>query len=256
MKMILLMLVMLILSGCAVKKLAVRNADHFLTYQVSRKVPLNPKQKEHLEQDVKNLLKSSKPVAEEIIPIINTLSFDANKLDAPYAKLEAIYMRLAKESSSIIAKYISELDDKQAKSFFEIMERDNEKIKKKEKDRALHDIADRMRSLLGEVNKDQVTLMNEYESYFHGRNEERFKRRLKLHEELKVIFKEQKSLEGKEKAIKEAFYRYQEEAVKGNKNLEMLKKLLPTITLRQQKHFMHHMDNLKELLQYYLTIKY
>lgn len=256
MRLTLAFLMTILLTGCGAKKIVVNNADGLLSYQVTKKIPLSAKQEHELDQDIDKLLNDTKPTGEAVIAIIDVLDLSSqDKLEVRYKELENIYVKLAHEASAILAKHLSRLDEKQQKSFFMKLEQDNKDIQKRLKKKSMERIEDRMDSLLGSVNKDQRNLMKEYEDYFHARNEMRSERREKLAAHFKKIF-EEKSLQEREAQIRKAFQDYQTEALKGNKNLEMLKKLLPTLTQKQKDHFMNHMENLKELLKYYLTVQY
>lgn len=256
-KLTLAFLLMALLTSCGFKKVAVKNADSIISHQVTKKIPLNSEQKRELDKDIDKLLNDSKPAAEAIIPLIGLLDFSGTeKLESQYKELEAIYISIAAEASVILARHIAKLDSKQQRNFLEKLKKDNDEIKERLKKKSMKKVEFWMKSMLGTINEKQVALMKEYEDYFHERNQLRLERRIRLADKFKEIFAGNPPVQEKEKAIKEAFDKYQADSLEGNKNLEMLKKLVPTISDEQKKHFMKHMENLQELLKYYLTVEY
>lgn len=247
----------LFLYGCAAKKLAVDNADSLITYQVTKRVPLYSGQKEKLEKDIDAFLVKAKPVANDILPVIDEIDLNtADKLPAQYNKFESFYSKLALDFAGLMAKHLSTLDKKQQKDFFANLDDENRTLLKKEKEDRIDDVEERFKSFLGSINGPQKQLIREYEDYFHSRAKQRLDRRIALHKEFREIFKTDVSSESKEKSLHEAFAGYQKDALAGNKNLEILKKVIPTLSQEQKEHFRKEAQEVKDVLKYFLTVDY
>lgn len=248
---------MLLTYACAAKKMAVENADTLISHQMNRKLPLYSAQKDQLAKDVDQLLNSSKPTAQEIVPIIDEIDLQkSEKTESQYKVLESFFVKLSKDFTALISRYMSKLDSKQQKDFFATMDDENREILKKEKEKRLDQVEERFKMFLGSVNSQQKQIIREYGDYFQERAKERLDRRIKLHNEFKAIYKQDLSHSSRETMFQEAFIRYQQEALKGNKNLEMMKKFLPTLSNEQREHFRKELQEVKDLLRYYISIEY
>jgi hypothetical protein len=239
------------------KKLAVDNADNLLSYQIIRRLPLYSEQKDRLSKDVDGFLNQEKTVAREILPVIDDIDLSApEKLDVPYLKFEGFYERVARDFAELLSTHMAELDSKQQKEMFEILDDENRKILSKEKEERVDDIEENFDRALGSITGPQKQIVRTYEDYFHGRARQRLDRRVKLHRELRDIFRQDASPASRKTQIEAAFREYQTDVLKGNKNLEILKKIVPTVTGKQREHFRAHVEDLRGLLKYYLTVDY
>ena len=244
-------------NGCGMQKLAVSNADKLLSYQITRRLPLYTKQKDLLSKDIDDFLNREKTVAQDILPVIDQIDVSApEKLEGPYQKLEGFYIRVARDFSALIATHMARLDRKQQEEMLETLDDENRKILKKEKEDRIDDIEENFIRLLGTISGPQKQIVRNYEDYFHARARQRLERRVKLHQELRIIFKEDRSTDSRKAQFETVLEAYQKEVLQANKNLEILKKIVPTFTKKQKKHLRDHVANLKELLKYYLTVDY
>lgn len=257
MRMTSLFLIALLGYGCAAKKMAVENADSLISYQVNKRLPLYSAQKEELAKDVDKFLNDTKPKAQDILPIIDDLNLkDPAKLDANYAKVETFYKILAKDFSALMSKYLAKLDTKQQKDFFETLDDENREILKKEKEDRINGIEERFEMFLGSINSAQKQLVREYADYFHDRSKARLDRRVKLHQELRQIYFQDVSEASRKTQIQDSLLEYQEASLTGNKNLEILKKIIPTLTEAQREYFRKEAQEIKDLLRYFNSIDY
>ena len=258
MKIMLLVLICFLFTGCAAKKLAIDNADTLISHQINRRLPLYSKQKEELSKDIDKFLNDSKPLAQEIVPIVDEIDLNNDaEIEGQYNKLEAYFSEISKKFSAMMSTHIARLDKKQQKDFFDTLDEENRELLKREKDDRIDSIEERFEMFFGSINGEQKQILVEYSDYFHDRAKQRLDRRVKLHKEFREIFKEEDLSEnGRVKMIQDAFVKYQNESLVGNKNLEMLKKVLPTLSKRQHEHFRKHTVEIKELLKYFLSVDY
>ncbi|WPU63847.1 hypothetical protein [Peredibacter starrii] len=251
------LLIALIGYGCAAKKLAVDNADTLLGHQVTKRLPLYTAQKNELGEDIDQFLNKQKPVAQEIVPVIDDMKLESEaKLEEHYKKLEGFYRKIAKDFSALMAKYMAKLDDKQQKDFFDEVESENRQIAKKDKEERVEEVQERLEKFLGTISSDQKQVIAHYGDYFMEQTKKRVERRRELHQKFKSIYAQDIAPTARKDLFQEAFVNYQEEGLTSNKNLEILKKLLPTITKLQREHFRRETQEIKDILSYYLQVNY
>ncbi len=243
--------------GCGMQELALDNADKLLSYQITRRLPLYSDQKKLLNKDIVSFLNQEKTVAQDLLPVIDQIDVTApEKLGGTYQKLEGFYAIIARDFSGLIATQMARLDQKQQEEMFETLEDENRKFLKKEKEDRMDDIEESFTRAFGSITGPQKQLVRTYKDYFHSRARQRLDRRIKLQQELKIIFKEDRSQESRKEKIENTFAAYQKEVLLDNKNLEILKKIVPTLLKKQKEHLRGHIANLRELLKYFLTVDY
>lgn len=258
MKTIVFLMLLLLVHSCALKKFAIDHADSLLTHQVTKRLPLKSEQEQELAKDVDRFLNDSKPMARELLKILKELSFETpEKLEAQYSQLEKDYMRIAADFSAMVSRPMARLDKEQQKTFFKRLKEEQQRVEKQQnKDDRKKRFQERFDFFLGSMNSSQKKLLAEYKDYFEERGRLRISRRKDLKESLKAIFEKEVSLEEKETLLTEAFKKYQKESLIGNKNLEMLKKLIPTLSSEQINHFKQKQKEIQELLEYFIKKTY
>jgi hypothetical protein len=250
-------LMVLLLPGCAAKKFAVKNADHLLTYQITRRVPLYSKQKAELTRDVENFLNNTKPEAQEMLPLIDEVNLEKSaQVEAQYRKFETYYQSLAKKFSTVVAKHMAKLDEKQQKDFFNNLDDENREILKKEKEKQIDQIEERLEMILGSISGEQKQIIRDYSDYYRTRSKERLDRRLALHQSFKTIYQQDLSPDSRQELIEESFAKYQTETLANTKNIEILKKFIPTVSNKQKEYFRKQIKDVKSLVKYFISTEY
>jgi hypothetical protein len=246
-----------LLIACSAKDLVVKNADHLLSYQISKRIPLRSDQKDLLKKDIDLFLQGTKPKAQELVPVFDEIDLnDTEKLHRPYTILEKFYLQLTGDFSDLLARHLAKLDQKQQKEMFKTLDAENRDIQKRDAESLKEKVEERMEQILGPINKKQKQMITDHLDYFIQRNKDRWQRRAKLHHELNDIYKTITSIEARKEVIKEAIARYQDETIKGNKNLELLKKIAPTLSDSQKGKLREHLKEVKRLINYYLSVEY
>lgn len=249
--------IVLLTYSCTAHKIGVNNADTLIGRQITRRLPLYSLQKDELGKDIDQFLNQSKPVAQDVLPVIDDMKLESpEKMEEHYKKLEGFYRKIAKDFSRLMSKYMAKLDYKQQKDFFETVDEENREIIKKDKQERLEEIEDRLKTFLGNLNTSQKQIITNYENYFMEQTNKRVERRKELHERFKYIYAQDVSPETRKDLFQEAFVNYQEEGLSSNKNLEILKKLIPTVTQAQREHFRRKTQEIKEILSYFLQVNY
>lgn len=245
------------LIGCAAKKLAIENADTLIAHQVQKKIPLSSIQRKLFDKDLTKFLNDTKPMFQEMLPAIDGI--DLKKIESlgqTYPKFELFFKNLFQNFSFLLSNYMAKLDEKQQKEFFETMEEDHKEILKKSDAKHLTKLQERFEVFLGELTKEQIAILKEYTSYFELRTKLRIKNRKMLHEEFRKIYLLPLESGKREELFRQAFVHYQTESFKENKNLEILQKLWPTFTSKQMVHFKSQTQEITELINYYIKMKY
>lgn len=246
------MLTLLIVSACGSKKLAVSNADTLISYQMNKRIPLEYKQKEKLAKDIDDFLNAHKADAKAILPVIDEIRVD-QPVDDPYSKLESFYEKITQDFTKVIAKYMAMLDESQQKEFFESLKTDNESALKRDKFSRRKQIEDRVKLVTGSITDEQKKILDQYDSYFEERMLKRHQLRADLFNKFQEIYKSRENLEQK---IEDALLAYQSENLSNSKNLEIIKKIMPTLDQAQKDGLKDQILEVKEIIALFLTTNY
>lgn len=258
MKQVILMLSFLLLTACAAKKLAVKHADTFLVHAVEKRLPLHSEQKSQLNKDVDKFLMEKKPVAEELLPVIDMIDIDKPaQFDEIYEKLVSSYRKTANDFSQLLAKHIADLSPDQQKKFFKKLSSENKDIKEKKPAERVSDLKRKLEKIMGSVSDKQEALISQQESYLVAKAQMRLERREKLHEKMKDILKEDSTSETKREKLLEAFTQYQKSTIDAAKeNLPLIKKFAATMSDKQKEKLRESVSELKQIIGYYLETDY
>jgi archaellum component FlaC len=256
MRITLLFIFTILLSACGAKELGIKNADNVISYQITKRVPLYSDQKDALKKDINILLNKTKPKAQEMLPVLDEINLTGANIDTHYKKLESFYLNVSGEFADLLARYLAKLDPKQQKTLFETMDQENGEMKRRKADKNLEKIEDRTETILGTITNKQKILLGNYADYFEARLKNRYENRLTLMQTLKDIYKNDTSAESKRITILDALKKFQADSLAGNKNVEILKKLEPTLNDSQRERLRRHIQEMKELVKYYLQTDY
>ena len=131
-KMVLLLMVIFSVFGCAAKKMAIDNADSLITYQAAKDLPLTSSQKDEFKKNVKLFLNGLKPLARNFQEVLNKFDpANTETLDSTYDELEKGYVKIARDFSKIIAHSMAGFDKNQQLKYLEIQKAKTSKIKVK-----------------------------------------------------------------------------------------------------------------------------
>ncbi len=256
-KMLLLIMVIFSGFGCAAKKMAIDNAETLIIYQIGKDLPLSKPQKNELNKDVISFLNGLKPLSTKLQYVLQKFNpADLETIDSTYQELEKSYLIIAQDFSKILARSMADFNQTQQNEYLEIQKKKASKIKKNKPSERLKKSKERLEHFLGQVTEEQQNLLAGQNAYFEERALSRIERRGKLQEQFKEIFSKDITSTEKEKLIFEAFVNYQKESLAGNKNLEMLKVLLPTLKKDQIKHLNSKKNEIIDLLKYFNKKEY
>ncbi len=257
MKLLLILIITSLLVACTGQTLIVKNADALLEYQIKKRLPLNNKQKEKLSIDIDHFLNSEKKVVTDILPVIDQIDLGRpDEIDTHYKKLVEFFRRLSNDFSHILAKYMVQLDSNQQKEFFENMEEEITKYKKKTQKERREGVEDKMENLLGDLNKEQKAIMNSYDPYYEKISEIKLQRRIELHNGFKEILSRSQTAREKEEALVKSFELNQDKNISDDNALEIIKKIIPTLDKNQKLTFRKKVIEMKDLLRYFVQANY
>jgi len=250
MEVIKIFLVLTLISSCAAKKLAIKNADTLIEYQLEKRLPLYSKQEDDLSKDVDKLLQQLKPRARELLTHADKLA--PNDFESQYVELNHLFKKVSIQFSHLLSKYMAILDQKQEKEFLDNLKNENlELIIKGPKD-----FTDRFQVFFGDPNSKQEELYKEYRPYFKLRFEEKVLRRKKLREKFMVIYHEENDPARRQRKFIDAFTDFQMGPYKNEKAQEILQKLIPTLSNEQKDHFKKAVAEFKDLINLFIRTEY
>lgn len=238
--------------SCAAKKLTAQNADLLIEHQIQKRLPLYSDQKDELSQDTNKFLNQQKPFIQEIVPVVSNVELNVAKIDDQYDRLIGLYKKLSVNFSALMSKYMAMLDQKQQKEFDQNLKEENKKLAKDDQEDQLEKLEERFKTLFGSMSASQKEIVVKNKAYFKERHYLRIKRREILHSRFAEIYKMELSKEARAKYFLEAFSNYQNGYPENPKNKEIIKDIILTLTADQKKNFKEKLQDLKEILGYYL----
>ena len=242
--------------SCAAKKMAAQHADLLVENQIEKRLPLYSAQKRALAQDVNLFMTEQKEVTKDALPALRSIEMDVSKIDSQYDRLEQIYRKLAINFSKLMSKYMGQLDEKQQKGFHEHLNAENAALARVEGKARMEKIFDRFETILGSISEKQKAILEEYKPYLDERYANRLKRREALHTKFKEIYQMDLSPEGKSNYFVDAFSQYQNTYPESAKNKEIIKQLIPTLSIAQKADLNKRVKDLEEIIGYYLATDY
>ena len=243
--------------GCAAKKLAIKNADSLLQYQIAKRLPLNPSQERILTQDVTNFLNESKPKIEKLIPLIDVISLETpDPIQKQFEDIMIFVKSTSIDFSKIMAKHMANLSEKQQQEFFATLSKENKDLHAKSASKKRDEFEVRFETFFGPMNDAQIKLYEEYRPYFELRFLERIKRREKLHQSFKEIYAQAPPAEKKRELFLGSFANYQNAPFENEKSVEILHRLIPTLTQAQRDQLKKTIREFQELINYFIQTDY
>ena len=256
MKTVHLSLLFILTSACTAKKIVAKNADLLLEHQIEKHLPLYTAQRKLLRSDVNTFLNEQKPFAREAIPVITSMELDVNKVDEQYSYLHSLYVKLALNSSKLMSKYMAALDHIQQKEFENSLKAENQSLKYLKTEDRIEKIEDRFESFFGTISDKQRKIIEEQKQYIEERHKIRLARREELHKKFLEIYKLDLSEKSRADYFYEAFAEYQKSYPEGPMNIEIMKKIIPTLSVSQKEVFEDKTNDIKDILNYYLETHY
>lgn len=236
--------------------MAAQNIDLLIENQIEKRLPLYSAQKTALAKDVDKFLAEQKKFAHEAMPAIKSVELDANKIDRQYDHLDQIYRKLALNFSKLMSKYMAQLDGKQQKEFASNLKAENTTLARQSAEKRMEKIHERFETVLGTISDKQKAILIDQRANLDARHFTRLKRREALHAKFLEIYKLDLSPEARTKYFVEAFSDYQNSYPEAEKNKEILKLIVPTLSPEQKVELKKKSNDLQEIIGYYLETDY
>jgi len=258
MKILTLALILFLFCGCAAKKLIVKNADSLLQYQIEKYIPLNSTQKKILSMDVDRFFNENKSRVQELLPLIDSITLEATgNIQGQFDEMTKFVKLISMDLSKVLTKQLATLSVEQQKDFFKRIDKEKTHLAKKNKKKQSHEFEKRFEVFFGKMNISQKNLYADYQSYFNQRFKERMKRREILHQEIRTIYVQtQDNEKTRQDKINDILTNYIQRPYENEKSIEIINKLIPTLGKEQRIHFKKMVQDLKELLGYFVENKY
>ncbi len=242
--------------ACTAKKLIVKNSDTLIEYQVTKRIPLYSAQKKALALDIDHFLNAHKKDAVALVDMLNNLQIDQDKFDYLYSTLSNDYRKIAGEFSFVLSKHMAVLDAKQQKDLFKNLKEEDQKIANKPTEERMNEVTERFNKFFGSITKEQKKIFSDYKDYYAERKIAHLERREELQKKFKEIFASDSSADTRTKLFYESFKTYQENLLTPNKNIEIAKKLIPTFTFAQKETLKKKIEEIKEILNFYIQTEF
>jgi hypothetical protein len=248
---------LLMLSGCAARKLVIRNADSIIEMAVRKRIPLSSEQRQELSRDIDQLLTQYKDEGRQLLPVVDEIDLsDPDKTEKHYLQLSGLYLQVARDFTGMLAKHLARLDSTDQQSFFKELTKENRELEKKQKKDRLKDFNGRFSWFFGSVSQEQKDLFNSYTGYFNQRYKLRLEERRQLQANLKSIYASVTQEEARRSAIHTALMDFQNNRVDDPTNLEIIKKFRPTLSTKQLQHLQDKKAEMKDIINYYIQVNY
>jgi len=251
-KCLILLLIGPIFYGCAAKKLIVMNADTLLEHQIEKKIPLTTVEKSQLSKDIDVFLNTHKKTAAELITLSKSLELDKDQVEANYEKLNNIYRKVALDFSKIISHSLSSLNSKQQNEFFENLKKEDHKTAKVPLDEIIEKTLDRFEWIFGTISEEQKSILMGDKGEVVRRHQAHLKRREAFHQRLHEIFQQNATSIDREKVFNDSFTDLLDQYPDADKNKQILTLLVKSLGAEQKKHFQEKLQDLRELLSFYI----
>ena len=238
--------------GCAAKKLIVMNADTLLEHQIEKKIPLTTAEKSQLSKDIDVFLNTHKKTAAELITLSKSLELDKDQVEANYEKLNTIYRKVALDFSKILSHSLASLNPKQQNEFIENMKKEDQKAAKVPLDEILEKTLDRFEWIFGTISEEQKSILIADKGEVARRHQAHLKRREAFHQRLRDIFQQNATNNEREKVFNESFTDLLDQYPDADKNKQTLTQLVKSLGAEQKKHFQEKLQDLRELLSFYI----
>lgn len=242
--------------SCAAKKMAAKNADLLIEHQIEKRMPLYTAQKTALAKDVNTFLTEQKEFAKEAMPALRSIELNVEKTDQQYDHLDQIYRKLALNFAKLMSKYMGLLDEKQQKDFSKNLTAENASMAKLSGNDRMEKIYDRFETLMGTISDKQKAILDDQKPYLDERHAKRVRRREALHMKFNEIYKLDLSASSRAQYFVDAFKEYQDGYPDSEKNKEIIKLLVPTLSVAQKEELKKRVNDLKEIIGYYLETDY
>lgn len=249
-------LLFLLAIACTGQDLVVKQADNLLEYQIEKRLPLYSEQKKELAKDIQNFLHSEKPAAQKMLPVIDELNAGLDNVATDYRAMANFYEATVAHFSVIIAKHMSKLDKNQQRLFFKTLGSENAELEKKEPAHRMDKVRARFKMFFGTLSEDQRKLLEEWTPYFEALHQERLKRRKVMHEEFRETYGLGLSPASAQEKFLESMRKYHLALNNHDKNIELIKSIVPGLAPNQKAHFAKKLVGIKEMLQLYLETDY
>jgi hypothetical protein len=258
-RLVYLLTLLFLVFGCTAKKIVVTHADMLLQNQIEKRLPLYSAQKKDLSKDIDKFLNEQKAFAREVIPVITELELNVDKVDEQYDKVEEMYQRLSLKFGKLMSRHMASLDEKQAKDFLRTLKEENHKLSKNRHKDRMKAVEDRFKMFFGSIKEEQRKIFDDHKKLLQERHNTRVERRKQLHQRFAEIYQMDESKEPKESRefyFNQAFADYQKNYPESPKNKEIIKQIIPTLTLKQKETFESKTKEVNEVLNYYLDTNY
>jgi hypothetical protein len=171
-----LLLLTLFLTSCGLHQMVIPNLDLAVHHKLRKDLDLNRSQQRKLNGDIDLLLNDLRPhIKKHALPLVEKL--DTKKLkeaDAKKVQLEiaSLYFHSTERLSKLMVNYLVELNNKQKKHYFSVLEKEIKDIQKRVKKYDTKLVKKRFKFFTGDLNQNQDKRIESFKDYLVARNQE------------------------------------------------------------------------------------
>lgn len=182
------LLISVFTSSCVVEDYFISQLDYFITNRTNKRLGLNSFNKKQLRRDIQDFLKKHQKEIKGLRDTINQI--DVNKVDVKevFIQLNKNYYSMAIDYSEILSKYMLRMNEVQKRRFFESEDKKNKEILKQIENSETKKYHRPYEFLLGDLTKDQKSILSNMKPLFTEQAKLRWERRVKIQTKMKEIF--------------------------------------------------------------------
>ncbi len=247
MKLLYKLIIFLFLVSCGFHQVVIPNLDIAAHRMIRNELDLNREQQQILNSDVDYLLNElTKDIEKYAMPLLTKINKNnVAKLDAKeiqYA-LSDLYFNGYNKYSSVMAKYIAQLDARQLKHYKEKQKDKDKDVEKRTKDYKAKLVIERVAFFTGKLSQKQIDYLksDSVKEYYVNRNKERLIRRANFHLKIDEALKSDIQLE-REQAVKKVFTDYNKltyeyfKSPQSTRSVQIIQEVLRMCDKKQLKH--------------------
>ena len=249
---------LILIQGCALQNYLVPQTDWLIEIRLQAQLDLYYKQRQKLSNDIDVFLNSQKARVPDALKLLKSIDFD-KALDAEEILNQALvlYKSTSMDFNLLLSQYLSILDSKQQKHFFNEQIKDNKKILKNLEVQNLKKLKERVEFFIGPLQQHQEPILSEYLPSWKKRSELRLERRKIFHAKLKEILAGPLTEQDKASKILAEFEQYISTSFSQIEDIvKLCRDLSLSFTSAQKAHLKEKQSMLIELLMKFSEVEF
>lgn len=258
--------ILLSFTSCGLKQIVIPNVDMAIERKLRKDMRLDRTQQKLLANDVDIMLnKLTGPTNKYLYPIVKDFNIEEiNKLKTELLidRINKVYFMASQELAIIMAKYMSQLNERQQRHQKKVYSKENKKIEKRSKDYNTDLIIQRFEFFLGNLNQEQIKIIKEHKTQFMKKNKRRLAQRITLGEKIDNIYKNEKNDLKRQKLFLDSYKEYIKKTQEYFKSEDtkstyiMALNVIKASNKKQKERFQSKIETAADWIQYFSTYEF